>query len=107
MTEESRLIQILEDHRKENKAEFSRLGDALTKLSDATADLAQATVKMEARHERHDDAMRRMGKQLDDHEGRIRIIEKDGNYAKGSIKSIIVIAAVVSSLIGASIQFLR
>ena len=75
MTPEAQVIEVLEQHRKETREQFQRIEGAMTKLADAMTQQALAATRMEERHERHDDAMRRMGKQIDDHEVRLRSVE--------------------------------
>lgn len=76
MSGDANVIEILEQHRKENLVQFQRIEGVMTKLADAMTQQALSTTRMEERHERQDDALRRMGKQLDDHEIRIRSMEK-------------------------------
>lgn len=75
MTGEAEVIEILEQHRKETREQFQRIENAMTKLADAMTQQAVTATRMEERHERQDDAMRRMGKQVDDHEIRLRAVE--------------------------------
>jgi chromosome segregation ATPase len=104
MSEEA-LLQAFKEHREESRAEFSKLDAALEKLSDATAQLAQAVVRMEERHERHDEAMRRMGKQIDDHENRVRVLEKIGHVTAGGIKTLLGIAGFVGAIVALVVEW--
>lgn len=69
------IIDIVNQHRAENRVEFNRLGDALIELSRATTTLATMTSRMEERHSRHDDALATVSKQVEDHEVRVRSLE--------------------------------
>jgi predicted nuclease with TOPRIM domain len=75
MTYEAQVLEVLEQHRKETRDQFQRIEGAMTKLADAMTQQAVITTRMEEWHVRQDDAMRRIGKQVDDHENRLRSVE--------------------------------
>lgn len=64
-------------HRDEVRSDIKELRDAVVKVADAAAEMGKTMAASEARHMQHEDASKRMGRQLDDHESRIRAIESD------------------------------
>lgn len=68
--------QAIRETQKENKEHFDSLRDHLGKLTDGLAVLTTSLARVEERHSSHDQGMKRMGRELDDHEDRIRILEK-------------------------------
>jgi hypothetical protein len=75
MAYEAQVLEVLEQHRKETRDQFQRIEGAMTKLADAMTQQAIITTRMEERHVRQDDAMRRISEQVDDHEKRLRHVE--------------------------------
>lgn len=69
------ILQALKDHREETRQDMHELRQATVKIADAAADMGKTMARSEERHAKHEDAVKRMGRQLDDHEGRIRLIE--------------------------------
>jgi septal ring factor EnvC (AmiA/AmiB activator) len=64
-------------HRDEVRSDIKELRDAVVKVADAAAEMGKTMAASEARHMQHEDASKRMGRQLDDHESRIRLLEHD------------------------------
>lgn len=75
MSDTDLILQALKDHREETRQDLNELRQATVKVADAAADMGKTMARSEERHARHEDAMRRIGRSLDDHEDRIRALE--------------------------------
>lgn len=83
MSSEDRMIEAIRDQRVEMKDEFSKVEQGLTRLSEAVFQLTTAMTRSEERHSRTDEALKRIGSQLDDHESRIRKLEHSDSDVEG------------------------
>ncbi|MAF34300.1 hypothetical protein CMO91_00470 [Candidatus Woesearchaeota archaeon] len=84
------------------REQFSALTTALNKMASSVSELSTLVARSEERHLRHDDGMRRMVKQLDDHEARIRQNESYKLEQAGSFKAgwkVITVAASASAFV--------
>jgi len=71
------ILQALKEHREETRQDLHELRTATVKVADAAADMGKTMARSEERHAQHEDAMKRIGRNLDDHEDRIRALESD------------------------------
>lgn len=104
------LLHALEQQREESREQFSELRTATAELTKSVSSFGALVARSEERHLRQDDGLKRMGKQLDDHESRIRLVETDSitqkSYAIGGWKVATVVAAVISAAVTIGIKFL-
>jgi flagellar biosynthesis chaperone FliJ len=73
--DEARLVQVLQEHRAEFRAELRELSSVLRELGNATSQLATVTARQQEQHAQHEASARVLLKDLDDHEARIRVLE--------------------------------
>lgn len=73
----STILKALHDHREETRQDMHRLHDAVVKIADAASDMGKTMARSEERHVQHEDANRRINRNLEDHETRIRGIESE------------------------------
>lgn len=99
MNELNTIIDLMGQHRRENKAEFAELRHANAQVADAVSQMAQAMVRAEERHARHDDGIKRIGRQVDDHETRIRAVEGTSNKVVGGWKVVGIIGTGLVALV--------
>lgn len=71
------ILQALKEHREETRQDLHELRGATVKIADAAADMGKTMARSEERHAQHEDAMKRIGRSLDDHEERIRVLESE------------------------------
>ncbi len=69
------ILQALKEHREETRQDLHELRAATVKVADAAAEMGKTMARSEERHAQHEDAVKRMGRELDDHEQRIRDLE--------------------------------
>jgi len=69
------ILQALKEHREETRQDLHELRTATVKVADAAADMGKTMARSEERHAQHEDAMKRIGRNLDDHEDRLRFLE--------------------------------
>ena len=93
------ITRMMDSHQKENRAQLSELRESTSEIAKGLSTLATTIAKVEERHARHDDGMKRMGKQVDDHETRIRVLENNKSAIKGGWKTLTVIGGTVLGLI--------
>lgn len=77
MSDTDLILQALKEHREETRQDLHELRQATVKVADAAADMGKTMARSEERHMQHEDAVRRIGRHLDDHETRIRVLEED------------------------------
>jgi len=77
MSDTDLILQALKEHREETRQDLHELRTATVKVADAAADMGKTMARSEERHAQHEDAMKRIGRNLDDHEDRIRALESD------------------------------
>jgi len=77
MSDTDLILQALKEHREETRQDLHELRQATVKVADAAADMGKTMARSEERHAQHEDAMKRIGRNLDDHEDRIRALESD------------------------------
>jgi len=75
MSDTDLILQALKEHREETRQDLHELRGATVKIADAAADMGKTMARSEERHAQHEDAMKRIGRNLDDHEERIRVLE--------------------------------
>ena len=75
MSDTDLILQALKEHREETRQDLHELRQATVKVADAAADMGKTMARSEERHAQHEDAMKRIGRHLDDHEVRIRTLE--------------------------------
>lgn len=75
MSDTSVILQALKEHREETRQDLHELRAATVKVADAAAEMGKTMARSEERHAQHEDAVKRMGRQLDDHEQRLREVE--------------------------------
>lgn len=87
--------QELQAQRAEVNSQLGSMGQSMTKMADSVSDLAVTLSRVEERHARHDDAVKRIGRHVDDHEDRLRTLERRGDAATGGVKSALIIMSGV------------
>lgn len=92
---------LIIEQRIETKEQFSEQRKATTELVKSVSELSSIIARSEERHLRHDDGMRRIGRVVDDHEERLRSVEKHVSKAFGGWK----VLTIVGSLLAAVITF--
>lgn len=111
MPEITPLLHALEQQREESREQFSELRNATASMAKSVSELTALVARSEERHLRHDDGMKRMGKQVDDHEIRLRSIESgisaSTGFQSGSWKTITIVATVVATAISILIPTLE
>ena len=104
------LLHALDQQREESREQFAELRKATAELTKSVSSFGALVARSEERHIRQDDGLKRMGKQLDDHEQRIRNVESNGlvqrGYVSGGWKAVTVIAAIVSFAVGVGVKLL-
>lgn len=70
------VLRQLAEHRSETREDMKELRHATTKMADALSEMSQTMVRSEERHSAHEHTMTRIGGVLDDHEGRLKMIER-------------------------------
>lgn len=75
MSETENIMKAFSDHRREMRGDIGELRQATTDMAKAVADLTTTVARVEERHAKHDDGLRRVGRIIDDHEKRIRDLE--------------------------------
>lgn len=105
--EETRVItRMLENHQEENRQQLSELRESTSEMAKAVSSLTTTIARVEERHASQDDGLKRVGKQVDDHETRIREIENNKQAIKGGWKvvaAIVITAVTVITAVGAAI----
>lgn len=98
------ITKVLENHQEENRQQLSELRESTTAVARAVSGLATTIARVEERHARQDDGLKRIGKQVDDHEGRLReladdvtALQGDRRALAGGWKVIAVIGGVVAA----------
>lgn len=82
MSDTELILQALKEHREETRQDMHELRQATVKIADAAADMGKTMARSEERHAKHEDAVKRMGRQMDDHETRIRVLENTSPSAE-------------------------
>jgi hypothetical protein len=104
------LVQELREQRKVSSAQHSELRTAVVDMAKSVSELTVVVARSEERHLRQDDGLKRIGKQVDDHEIRIRTVETNGftqrGYVSGGWKVATVVAAIVSCAVTVGVKFL-
>lgn len=120
---DNHIVELIEAQRRENREQFKELRSATTSMAESVSRLTTTFARMEERHISHDDGMKRLGKVVDDHAERIRIMElsvgKSEGYddriktletsrstAIGGWKVITVVASVAATLATLAISFM-
>ncbi len=98
------LVQELREHRKVSSAQHSELRTAVVDMAKSVSELTVVVARSEERHLRQDDGLRRIGKQVDDHELRIRTVETNGSTQRGYVSGGWKVATVVATVIGAAVS---
>lgn len=70
------VIDALREQGRETRQQLAQLREAMTVMAKSVSDLTTTLARVEERHARQDDILRRLGKQTDDHEQRLRQLEK-------------------------------
>lgn len=104
MSEAEIIIKSLAEHRRETHADLSGLRNAISEMAAAVARLTTTVARVEERHARQDDGIKRLGAHVDDHEVRIRTMERANSRWSGQIgggwKVFTVIGAWIMGSIG-------
>jgi hypothetical protein len=104
------LLRELQEQRKVSSAQHSELRTAVIDMAKSVSELTVVVARSEERHIRQDDGLKRMGKQFDDHEARLRVVETvsltQKGYVTGGWKVVTVVAAVVSCVVTVGVKFL-
>ncbi len=75
MSDTETILKALHDHREETRQDMHELRGAVVKIADAAADMGKTMARSEERHSNNEEAVKRIGRSLDDHEVRIRDLE--------------------------------
>ncbi|QUX96633.1 hypothetical protein C0J08_15030 [Marinomonas sp. CT5] len=108
------LLRELQEQRKVSSTQHSELRAAVTNMAKSVSELTVVVARSEERHLRQDDGLKRIGKQVDDHESRLRLVETVSLTQKGYISggwkvvtvAATIIAAVVSCVITVGVKYL-
>lgn len=76
MNETAQILRALDEHRAETRADMKELRSALSTMAEAMAEMGRTMARSEERHASHESGMHRIGHQIDDHEARLRYIER-------------------------------
>lgn len=110
MSSNDPLLHALHQQREESREQFTELRAATAELTKSVSSFGALVARSEERHLRQDDGLKRMGKQLDDHELRLRVVESSSStqkaYVSGGWKVATVVAAIVSCAITVGVKFL-
>ena len=94
------LLHALDQQREESREQFAELRKATAELTKSVSSFGALVARSEERHIRQDDGLKRMGKQLDDHEQRLRTVESNGQVQRGFVlggwKVVLSVSAIVS-----------
>lgn len=88
MSDTDTILQALKDNREENRRDIHELRQAVVKIADAASEMGKTMARSEERHSNHEGAVKRMSRVIDDHEGRLRIIETDYPKQIEAVRSI-------------------
>lgn len=99
MNDTDRILGALEDHRKEVRGDMSDLRQATTDMAKAVADLTTTVARVEERHARQDDGLKRLGRTVDDHETRLRVVEDTSKTRGASLQGGWFVLTVIGSVI--------
>lgn len=95
--------------RQEMRQQFTQLTAATNEIASSVSKMTALVARIEERNVSHDDGMRRLGKHIDDHEERIRTVERSAltqtSYMAGTWKVVTIVAAVVSVVVGVAARF--
>lgn len=75
MSGEAPVLELLQQQRNENNRQFAALRKSNQVVAEAVATLTTTIARVEERHHGQDAGMKRIGTQVDDHEGRMRVVE--------------------------------
>lgn len=76
---DSSAIAALTEQGKQTQRELAGLSQATTMMAQSISELTTMLARVEERHSSQDEMVRRIGKESDDHETRIRALEKVTN----------------------------
>lgn len=77
MSDTAEILNALKEHREETRQDMHELRQAVVKIADAASDMGKTMARSEERHVQHEDANRRINRNIEDHETRIRVIESE------------------------------
>lgn len=95
MTGEVAILNLLQQQRSETNQQFASLRESNEVIAKAVATLTTTIARVEERHSGHDVGMKRMGKQLDDHENRMRAVESKSARVAGVAAAISVVMPII------------
>lgn len=87
MSDTDTILQALKEHRAETRQDMHELRGAVVKIADAAADMGKTMARSEERHSNHEEVVKRMGRSIDSHETRLRVIEVDHPQQIEAIRS--------------------
>lgn len=77
MSDTAEILNALKEHREETRQDMHELRQAVVKIADAASEMGKTMARSEERHSGHEEATKRMSRCIDDHEDRLRVIEKE------------------------------
>lgn len=75
MSDTAEILNALKEHREETRQDMHELRQAVVKIADAASDMGKTMARSEQRHIQHDEANKRIVRNIEDHEARIRVTE--------------------------------
>tara|TARA_R110001606_G_scaffold71219_1_gene162915 strand:- start:10233 stop:10562 length:330 start_codon:yes stop_codon:yes gene_type:complete len=97
--------ELIAAQRIENKEQFAEQRRATTELVKSVSELSSILARSEERHLRHDDGVKRIGRVLDDHEDRIRIVESRSSKAFGGWKALTIVGSCAVAVITIAMNY--
>ncbi|MCV6587565.1 MAG: hypothetical protein OIF57_00860 [Marinobacterium sp.] len=73
---DSAVIEALKDQSKETRERLDRLSGAMAEMAKAVSALTTTITRVEERHVAQDELVHRIGSESNDHEQRLRVVEK-------------------------------
>lgn len=73
---DSAVIETLKEQGKETRQRLDTLSGAMTEMAKAVSALTTTIARVEERHEAQGELVRRIGRESNDHEQRLRVLEK-------------------------------
>ncbi len=119
------VIDALKLQGEQTHRQLSTLNEAVTGMANSISDLTTQLARVEERHIAQDELVRRIGRESNDHEQRLRVLEKAVDpeqvqanderitelervrySAGGSWKALVVVGVVVAALVTAATQII-
>lgn len=122
---DSAVIEALKEQGRETRQRLDTLSGAMTEMAKAVSALTTTIARVEERHEAQGELVRRIGSESNDHEQRLRVLEKSVDpeqvqindkritelervrySAGGSWKALVTVGVVAAALVTAASQLI-